>query len=348
MSAFTKFQRSGLLFKASLTILGRHPRLLVFPVVTLFFTSIILGFFLAPLALQPTGHRYTEGAHWKAVAESIFGKPMFQANVRPTGDRADAADDKKDDVSVRPAAADRGVHHLHAHKSSAKADFRLTTLGWLYAGTAYFLSFFLATFFNVAFYHEIIAALKGDIVSLRRGLHFAGTRWKSILAWTAFAGIVGALIRGLEDQFSWFGRWVVGLIGTAWSVACVFVVPVLVTSESVSNPLELLKRSGTTLKRTWGESLIGYAGVQFAGLIVLLGSLGLIGSAVVASALTGNWWFLGFTGLFWVLFLFTYAYVMSVVNQIYRCALYLYSAEGTLVEPYTADSFQSAWKVKSA
>ena len=34
----------------------------------------------------------------------------------------------------------------------------------------YFLSMFLATFFNVAFYSEIIAALDGRGVSFRRGL----------------------------------------------------------------------------------------------------------------------------------------------------------------------------------
>ena len=56
---------------------------------------------------------------------------------------------------------------------------------------AYFVSMFLATFSNVAFYHEIMQALNGQPVFIRRGFRFAATRWKAVLLWSLFAGLVG-------------------------------------------------------------------------------------------------------------------------------------------------------------
>ncbi len=38
--------------------------------------------------------------------------------------------------------------------------------------------------------------------------------------------------------------------------------------------------------------------------------------------------------------------LMGVANHIYRCALYLYAAEGTVPAPYDRESMDQAWKFK--
>ena len=91
---------------------------------------------------------------------------------------------------------------------------------------------FLATFFNVAFYSEIIAALNGKGVSFRRGLSLARSRLPSILAWTFLAGLVGWLIRTIEQRLPFAARIVTGLIGMAWSVAAVFAIPVIIQEQT--------------------------------------------------------------------------------------------------------------------
>jgi len=72
---------------------------------------------------------------------------------------------------------------------------------------------FLATFFNVAFYSEILNALNGRPVSVLGGLRSAAGRWQGILFWSLLAGAVGYLIRELEKRLSLVGRWIAGLIG---------------------------------------------------------------------------------------------------------------------------------------
>lgn len=210
----------------------------------------------------------------------------------------------------------------------------------------YFVSMIAATYFNVAFYHEILEALQGRKVSIMNGLNFARTRWKSILLWSVFAGVIGYLIRALERKFGLVGRMVIGLVGLAWSLACVFVVPVIIVEETTCNPIELLKKSVSTLKKTWGESLAGYVGVAFGSWIVLVGSLmWLAGAAAILILLHAPWLALA-AGLGWLAAMSLFSYLMSVANQIFRCALFLYASTGAMPPPFDPEMAALAWRVK--
>ena len=110
--------------------------------------------------------------------------------------------------------------------------------------------------------------------------------------WSLFTGAVGLLIRAIEQRVGIVGRWIVGLIGLAWSVASVFVVPVIVVETKTTNPLRFLKTSAPLLKKTWGESLLGYLGVQFGGVLIFVGSLVLLVAGVALASrwrLSGSW-----------------------------------------------------------
>ena len=71
--------------------------------------------------------------------------------------------------------------YFRASGSGHHQHFSLSPIAGVYVAFLYFVSMFVATFFNVAFYNEILAALSGDQVSLSRGLKFACSRWKAIL-----------------------------------------------------------------------------------------------------------------------------------------------------------------------
>src|SRR5215510_2259492 len=69
-----KFQRSWLLLKSSLSVIGSNRQLLVFPVVIFTCTVTIIAFFLAPPLLRPTGHPYFSAEHWQTISHSLFAK----------------------------------------------------------------------------------------------------------------------------------------------------------------------------------------------------------------------------------------------------------------------------------
>jgi len=306
-----KLRHSWSLLKSSLTVLARNKKLLVFPVVISICTIAIILFFLAPPILRPTGQPYTSGEHWRTIGHSLVSSTPDANN--PNGSQ----------YTLTPAAA-------------------------AYLVFVYFVSMFLATFFNVAFYHEILAALGGDTVSIGRGIKFACTRWKAVLAWTAFAGLIGLLIKVIEQRFSFVGRIIAKLLGVAWSIASVFVIPIIVRDEQNANPLEMLKKSGAVVVRAWGEGLIGYVGFAAANILFLLASLGLLGVGFAISAMTNNYWILAVAGVLWIFSLLAWSYFSSVAGQVYKGALYLYAANGSVPEPYDQEMLQAAWKFKKS
>ena len=311
MNEMSKFQRSWLLFRSSLSIIARNKQLLVFPVVIFSLTIVIVLFFLAPAVLRPTGYSYTQAQHWQAISHSLFSESPV------------AGAEGKEQINVTPGAA-------------------------AYLVFLYFVSMFFATYFNVAFYHEILAALSGQPVSIGRGLNFARTRLKAILMWTLFAGLVGLIIKAIEERLVFVGRLVARLIGLTWSIASVFVIPLMVREGQDASPVNLLKKSAGILKRTWGEALIGYIGLAFANTLIVVGSLVLLAGAFFASMALENYWLIAIVGAFWLVAIFAWAYLMSVASQIYKGALYLYAAEGIVPDPYSRELLDMAWKFKKS
>ena len=124
--------------------------------------------------------------------------------------------------------------------------------------------------------------------------------------WTLFAGLVGLLIKALEQRLELVGRIIARLLGLAWSVAAVFVIPVIVREEQGANPVAMLRKSAGILKRTWGEALIGYAGLTFANMLILFGSLLVLGVAVAASIALSNFWIMVPVVVLWLVALFAW------------------------------------------
>jgi hypothetical protein len=209
----------------------------------------------------------------------------------------------------------------------------------------YLVVMFLATFINVAFTHETFMAFDGEPVFLTRGFAFAIHRLRSILLWSLFAGLVGLVIRSLEQRFDFFGRLVIKLVGVVWSVSSVFVIPVMIR-ESSPNPIELLKKSASTIRKSWGEALVGYAGIGLGLTVALLLFLVAIGTSGYALLkLLGEGWAPVFN-VAWVAIFVGSILVSSALDTIFRSALYVYATEGVAPASYDKNMLDAAWKVK--
>ena len=335
----TKFKQSWELFKASLTVTLHHRKLLWFPVLTTVATGFIALFFISamalPLVLHPTGYSLNQRQHWVALEKYYFPEPA----VAPSANAAKAS----------PAQAQiyflTGQRMDDSGRVVARQNF---TWGSLALVAVYFFSMFLATFFNVAFYSEIISALNGRGVSLRRGLAAARSRLPSILAWSLLAGAVGWAIRAIERRVPLAARIVTGLIGMAWSIAAVFAIPVIIQEQPMRNPFRILRQSAMTLKRTWGEGLIGYIGFSAGGLVVFAVSLIPLALGIALGLLFKSAWLTVIVVALWFVGLLFTGYLSGVAGHVYRCALYLYASEGVVPEPYNQELLDMAWKVKSS
>jgi Family of unknown function (DUF6159) len=337
----TKFKQSWQLFKASIIVTLRYRKLLLFPVLTTFLTAFIALFFLSamalPVVLHHTGYHLNQKQHWVALKDYYLPAPAVQPKSHDPA--AGASEALSILLTGRSSATDKSGQPVASH------GFPWGSLCLL---VIYFVSMFLATFFNVAFYSEIIAALNGRGVSFRRGLNTARSRLPAILAWSLLAGLVGWIIRSIEQRLPFAARVVTGLIGMAWSIAAVFAIPVIIQEQPMRNPIKILQQSAITLKRTWGEGLIGYIGFSAGSMVIFVCSLLPLLLAVGIALLIKNIWFMAIAGAIWVFGLLFMAYVSSVASHVYRCALYMYASEGVVPEPYNHELLDMAWKVKKS
>ena len=342
-----KLKRSWRIFKRSLIVLRENKRLLLFPLVISLLVMMITAFFLLPVGVvvfKDSGYSWKQAEHWQVVQKRLFCKEMV----------------------TRAESKERlgGGMEKVASSTQIEVDFGMFRK-WVYAYFAvlYLVSMFLATFFNVAFYNEILKALNGNPVSITAGIKFAMTRWKAILLWSLLAGVVGWIIQLIEERLDFVGRWIMGLVGVAWSVASVFVAPVIIREREENNPVRCLKKSSSIIMRTWGEGLVSYLGMTgLSGLFTTCLLLATFIALLIGTALlwwlgvAANWQFfwvpivaIWLAGLaVWLLLCCLFGYVCAVLEKIYIGALYLYGTEGVIPEAFDKETLDAAWQVKRA
>lgn len=207
----------------------------------------------------------------------------------------------------------------------------------------YFLVYSAITFCNAALVSEVMARMDGRPAT-GTGWAFARGNLGSILGYAAIAATVGVALNLLSRRDDIGSQLVGALGGAAWGIATFLVVPVLVV-ERVS-PLDALKRSASLLKRTWGEQIIGNAGIGlFTGLMIVLTVL-LGAGLVLLAAATGVAALVVIAVLIAVLAVAAVAAVSSALDTIYRAAVYRFAMNQPIADYGAADAIPAAFRVK--
>jgi membrane-anchored glycerophosphoryl diester phosphodiesterase (GDPDase) len=162
---------------------------------------------------------------------------------------------------------------------------------------------------------------------------------------------VGLLLRILQQFASRLGKIgqlvaniVIGILGMAWSIVTIFVVPVLVYEGL--GPIEALKKSTQVIKKTWGESLIKVLGlglIQFlVFLLLLIASAGL--TFVLTSAFDEAGLLIGIS--IGVLLLLLAGLVFAVAGTVFNTALYMYANNHLVASGFSEEVVKGAFKQK--
>lgn len=209
----------------------------------------------------------------------------------------------------------------------------------------YWIQFTVLTFFNTALVQVAMRRFEGQTAAVGDGLRRAVSRLPVILAYSAIAATVGTILRVLEERVGIIGKIVIGLVGFVWAVATALVVPVL-AAENVG-PFDAIRRSVELIKKSWGESLIGAAGIGLViGLIMVV--IGISGVVFFVAALAAHANVLAvilLVGL--VLTLCLLALTQATLNGIYSAALYRYAAGETHIAGIDTALLQGAFRPRS-
>lgn len=192
---------------------------------------------------------------------------------------------------------------------------------------------FISTFCNVGFLAMVVAHQRGEKPSVGDGLRAARGRIGPILTWSLLAAGVGVVLDALAripgvEAVGGVARWLGGL---AWGLATFFVVPVLAVEGT--GAIDSVRRSATTFRRRWGETVVGDLAIAVIfGFLAIPGVLLAIGGFITideGAPATG-----AILVAVAVVLLAPVLTAQSALTQLFTLSLYRHTTEGAVTGPY--------------
>ena len=212
---------------------------------------------------------------------------------------------------------------------------------WVLIVLFYLVEYLVIVFFNAALVSAAIIRLEGDDPTLGDGLRGAWSHIGAILGYAAIAATVGLVLQLLRERGGVAGVILAALGGMAWNIITFLVIPVLVV-EGVG-PVTAIKLSAGLLRKTWGEQIIGSAGI---GLVFgLLGfAVGAVGVALGVLAMSAGIVVRGIAVIgVAVIAIMVISLLGATLRGIYSAAVYEYAVvgeTGTFDKEMLAAAFQ--------
>jgi len=201
-------------------------------------------------------------------------------------------------------------------------------------------------YFNTALTGAVLRQIDGQTATLNDGLAVANSRKRAIIGWALLVTTVGLLLAVIRDKGGVAGRVVAWIGDIAWTLATFFVVPILATHNI--GPIDALKESGKLFKRTWGEQVVGNAGI---GLFSFIIGLPLVVVAVIVAGLgfaTGSIPVIVVTLIIAGLLIGLAVAIGSTLSGIYRTVLYRWATSGEVASGFPQESVSGAFVPKGA
>lgn len=223
-------------------------------------------------------------------------------------------------------------------KIHSKAD---VPPSWYVVTFLFYLSnYFVVTFFNSALMFCAHRSLHGESPTVADGIAMAMKRLPQIFAWSMVSATVGMVLRTISERAGIVGQIVTSLLGAAWNIVTFFTIPALVIEGL--GPIGAIKQSWATIKRTWGESLIGGVDLSYATLV-----LGLVPVLpLILSFVSGSLPVIITVTVVTVLYWLVLATIGASLTSIFRAAVYTYATTGASPDGFAPASIQSAFVPK--
>jgi len=215
---------------------------------------------------------------------------------------------------------------------------------------AYFVAAYVAIFFQAALVLAANERMTGGDPTVRSALAAAWQHKGRIAGWAAISASVSFILQSLEQRAGVVGRIAVGLVGMAWALVTMLVLPILVIEQV--GVKEAFTRSAAAFKRTWGENVVGNGGIGLvsflAALVVVVCAVPFLalGAAAGGGAAGGIMLAIGIAVAVVGLVLVTV--FSAALSGVFRTALYRYAMLGEEFGGFTHEQIAGAFKPKKS
>jgi hypothetical protein len=175
--------------------------------------------------------------------------------------------------------------------------------------------------------------LSGEDPSVSEALSVATSKIGKILSWTLVVIFVGLVLHVIAERFRLAGVIAARLFGLAWALTTTFVVPILVLDDVTVR--QALKRSVSTFKAKWGETVVA-RGTVGAALILAIIPIGLVVAMVAALSVAA-------AVVVAVVLCGALMLASSVLSAVVNVALYRYAVDGAVLGAFTEDDLAGSF-----
>lgn len=223
-------------------------------------------------------------------------------------------------------------------------EFAPGVAGYALMFVGYLIGAYVTIFFQAALIHAANERLAGGAPTLGSALSGAFDRAGHMLPWAVLSATVSVVLRTIQERSGLLGRLVIGLVGMAWTLVTFLVLPIIVI-EGVG-VRDALRRSSAAFRSTWGENVVGNAGIGIVTSIVMI--LGLLAMApVIYLGIASDSPILLVGGIaaavVWVVIV---AVVSAALGGVYQTALYRYAVLGEEPRGFSEEQIRMAFAPK--
>jgi hypothetical protein len=209
----------------------------------------------------------------------------------------------------------------------------------------YIVQYFIVYFFNTALVGAALERLGGGDPTLHSALGLAVRRIGPILGYAFLSATLGMILRLVAERLGFIGRIIEASVGLAWTVATFLVVPIL-AAEGIG-PVEAIEKSTGLLRKTWGENLIGSAGMSIvfsaisaiAAVVFIGGGMFAMRSGYVTTAVVA--WIVGGAIILATILL------GATLGAVYQAAVYDFAVAGRPPPGFDRDLIDGAFRPKT-
>jgi hypothetical protein len=223
-------------------------------------------------------------------------------------------------------------------------SFSMSPAGYVFLFIAYLLGAYITIFFQTALVLAANERLTGGSPTLGSALAGAWANAGRILPWAIISATVSVVLQAVQERAGFIRRIVVGLVGMAWTLVTLLVLPILVIEQV--GVKEAFTRSASAFKKTWGENVVGNGGIGLVVMLIMLGGALVLSPVLFVGISSNSLPVIVLGAVLLVLWVILVSVFGAAMNGVFRTALYRYAVLGENPEGFSQDQIEGAFRPK--
>lgn len=227
---------------------------------------------------------------------------------------------------------------------NGETDYNLTPAGFAAMFVFYVLMFFFIFTYNAGLAAHTLDVFRGKSGEYSHYMKLAWSKKMPILVYSAITTTVGLILRIIEDRFRWLGWIISRVLGTAWQLANLFTIPVIMEEDVTASAA--IKKSTKLFISRWGENVaarVGFGGLMFLVYLVLFIPLAVV-LVMLSGVLTAALGYIGLilTMLLLVAIVIVFAAIETAASNVLSTALYYYATTAQIPAAFDRELLNAA------